>query len=332
MPQEARKPPLPMAAPMPSPDRPLRVSRPWRTAPVTQRCHRGYSLLELMIVLAILTAMAGLSWPALMRPWSKNLVQQAGQELARELNRTRGLAIERSCVFHLRYRPGGSEYQIARALDPAVPGSTRAGTSAPDPYASGAEQAAVLAPSPDSSSGVPPDDLARNPIRDASSPGSSNARDASEFRLPDGVRFRAAMSGDRRGGLRPLEALPAETLETPGSERSASGDAERAATGLEGDGLEALLEDGGAWSETVTFYPDGRATNAQWTLESGEGYELDVTLRGLTGMATVGPVRATATSADAAAMDSTDTPPDSSPEEAPATIDAPSAGGQGTSP
>lgn len=331
MPREARKPPLPMAAPMPSPDRPLRASRPWRPAPVTQRCHRGYSLLELMIVLAILTAMAGLSWPALMRPWSKNLVQQAGQELARELNRTRGLAIERSCVFHLRYRPGGSEYQIARAANPPMPGSTRAGTSAPDPYASGAEEAAALAPTLDSSSGLAPDDLGRQPIRDALSTGSSNARDASEFRLPDGVRFRAAVLGDRRAGSRPLDALPTESLETPDAERSVIGDAERTATGDEADGLEALLEDGAAWSETVTFYPDGRATNAQWTLESRDGYELDVTLRGLTGMATVGPVRATATSADAA-MDSTDTPSDNPPEEAPATIDASGAGGQGTSP
>ena len=290
MPREARKPPMQVAVPMPSHDRTARSRRPWRHASVTNGCHRGlrcrqaYSLLELMIVLAILTALAGMSWPALMRPWSKSLVQQAGQEFARELNRTRGLAIERSSAFHLRWRPNGAEYQIVRSQDPATadrPLDANAGS-----LSSAVDAGATAVP----------------PANDASvtSPGatlSGVVQPASAFRLPEGVRFRATAGGERGTGVRELNANPA-AMPSFGSDSArleALSPAEDASP-ADGDanGLDSLLADSSTWSGTVSFYPDGRATNARWTLVSGEGYELEVSLRGLTGMATVGPVRATA--------------------------------------
>lgn len=47
------------------------------------------------------------------------------------------------------------------------------------------------------------------------------------------------------------------------------------------------------WSQSVRFYPDGRSVSTKWTLSSDDGYEVDVTLRGLTGLASIGRIRTT---------------------------------------
>jgi len=45
------------------------------------------------------------------------------------------------------------------------------------------------------------------------------------------------------------------------------------------------------WSAPIVFYPNGRTAHAQIVLQNGEGHHIMVTLRGLTGSATVGDVR-----------------------------------------
>ncbi len=45
------------------------------------------------------------------------------------------------------------------------------------------------------------------------------------------------------------------------------------------------------WSPSIWFYPDGRTSNARWTLISEDGYQIDVTLRGWVGSVQVGPVQ-----------------------------------------
>jgi hypothetical protein len=46
--------------------------------------------------------------------------------------------------------------------------------------------------------------------------------------------------------------------------------------------------DAADWSEPILFYPNGRAANARLELQGPKGLSVDVTLRGLTGMAKVG--------------------------------------------
>ncbi|MCS7237650.1 MAG: hypothetical protein NZ899_05190 [Thermoguttaceae bacterium] len=44
------------------------------------------------------------------------------------------------------------------------------------------------------------------------------------------------------------------------------------------------------WMESVIFYPDGTATDAEVVLESDQGRQVSVWIRGLTGVVQVGPV------------------------------------------
>ena len=53
-----------------------------------------------------------------------------------------------------------------------------------------------------------------------------------------------------------------------------------------GDDRDAQAE----WSAPIVFYPNGRTLNAHFQLTDGRDYYVDITLRGLTGIATAGPV------------------------------------------
>jgi hypothetical protein len=46
--------------------------------------------------------------------------------------------------------------------------------------------------------------------------------------------------------------------------------------------------DGTVWSEPILFYPDGTASDATVVLENEYRRRIELTLRGLTGVATVG--------------------------------------------
>jgi prepilin-type N-terminal cleavage/methylation domain-containing protein len=51
------------------------------------------------------------------------------------------------------------------------------------------------------------------------------------------------------------------------------------------------------WSPAVLFFPNGRASNARFRLAGAQGYTIDVTLRGITGVTTIGPLERTETEA-----------------------------------
>ncbi|MCL4190162.1 MAG: prepilin-type N-terminal cleavage/methylation domain-containing protein [Thermoguttaceae bacterium] len=83
--------------------------------------------------------------------------------------------------------------------------------------------------------------------------------------LPEGIRF-----ADPTESLEPVDGdfgMPAGTA-----------------------GLPVLAEDS-AWSSAVIFYPNGKATSATFRLRGQEDYYVDVSLRGLTGAATIGEIQ-----------------------------------------
>ena len=92
----------------------------------------GYTLIELMVVLAIVAGVYALSWPALMRPMARNHVQVAGQQLADQLRQARTRAIETSSVYQFRYRLGSNEFEV-KPLHPAVPMTSNAAQIGPLP-------------------------------------------------------------------------------------------------------------------------------------------------------------------------------------------------------
>jgi Tfp pilus assembly protein FimT len=239
--------------------------------------------LELVIVLSVIGLIAGLSWPMLMRPWSKSRVQQAAQDLSRELLRTRLQAIERGQTFQLRWRPGTGEFAI-HPWQPPGPEIVLLGDE-PNLYSQSSNQqpsnAAAKTPSDldsTTTTTTAADLLTENDEQQPSA--------ADRLQLIDGVVF----------------IDPLQSTESPFTDETSSSAATRPFEDLSStdrnptrdparDELSPGLESTTTWSPPVWFYPDGRTTNARWTLVGADGFQIDVTLRGWVGSVRVGPVQ-----------------------------------------
>ena len=78
----------------------------------------GYTLLELLIVLAVLAMLAALSWPTVRRMTARSDLRTAAKELRATLLEARLAAIESGRVGRFRYRPGTGTFETS--LQPAV--------------------------------------------------------------------------------------------------------------------------------------------------------------------------------------------------------------------
>ncbi len=76
---------------------------------------RGFTLLELMIVLAILSVLIAVAWPSLRSPVMRSAVQQAARQLVKDLARARMAAIDSGQVMRFRFEPGGNRYEVEPA-------------------------------------------------------------------------------------------------------------------------------------------------------------------------------------------------------------------------
>lgn len=73
----------------------------------------GYTLLELLIVVAVMLVVASLTLPALNRPFAKSKLRDAAKQLRVGLARARLEAINTGAPQQFRYQPGGGAYEIA---------------------------------------------------------------------------------------------------------------------------------------------------------------------------------------------------------------------------
>jgi prepilin-type N-terminal cleavage/methylation domain-containing protein len=80
------------------------------TSRVTQR--PGMSLLELLLVVAVLSTVVAISWPALRRPMSRNHIESAARQLQADILATRNRAMNAREVFVFIYRVDSDEYLI----------------------------------------------------------------------------------------------------------------------------------------------------------------------------------------------------------------------------
>jgi prepilin-type N-terminal cleavage/methylation domain-containing protein len=79
---------------------------------------RGYSLVELLIVLAVLSALAALAQPSLRGVLDKSRLTGAARQVQAALAKSRALAIREGVPVWFRFEPGGQVWWIER--DPAV--------------------------------------------------------------------------------------------------------------------------------------------------------------------------------------------------------------------
>ncbi|RLS56636.1 MAG: prepilin-type N-terminal cleavage/methylation domain-containing protein [Planctomycetota bacterium] len=127
------------------------------------RPHRrpGFTLFELMIVLAVLAIIAGMSWPRMMRYIEENQLKDNTETVRRELAATRMLAIDSGLTYQFRYEPGKRAFIILPHDRPESPSDEKAPEDRPKVKTVSGELAedCSFAPATDITGGERLDDL-----------------------------------------------------------------------------------------------------------------------------------------------------------------------------
>ena len=87
-----------------------RVSASSSRLPTSDFVRNGYTLLEMLLVLVVLVAVAGIAWPRLERFYADRELKQSAQELRIKLTGMRFHAIDAAVIYQFRYEPGGRRF------------------------------------------------------------------------------------------------------------------------------------------------------------------------------------------------------------------------------
>lgn len=240
------------------------LARPKLSVRHTRR--RGYTLLELMLVLAVLTVIVSIAWPSLRKPLHRSAVQQAAGQLVKDLGQARLAAIEYGQIIRFRYEPGGTRYVLDLASAPGDGGDDASADVMTEPSADDREVSLTSdTESTFNLARTSGDDRQRDQV-----PVFSLRRE-----LPDEVVFRdPAEVNDPQA---PPGSILSDSLAKEASERE------------EVKPLIDRTDEESDLSAPVFFYPNGRAENAELVLVGPDEYRLTVRVRGLTGAASLGP-------------------------------------------
>lgn len=78
---------------------------------------RGYSLMEMMIVLSVLAGMTAMAWPMLQSPLGKLRLQAAAQEVSTELSKARLKAMQSGVTQVFRIQMNTGKFQVTAATE-----------------------------------------------------------------------------------------------------------------------------------------------------------------------------------------------------------------------
>lgn len=237
----------------------------------------GFSLLELLIVLAILTTVAGLTIPAMRGTLDRGRLVSGAKDVQAALGKARSLAVRESGAVQFRYQLGGRRFVIELVEPP---------TSRPIIVLDDARTVSENTPDnpgTTSGSGTPFADNER--LRDTDIRGKAG-RLLREGLLPAGITFSASpdiLFERRRPDFLSAESDLSSRSSTALSATNNSVDASAGAVPAAGDASAAGMTL--QWSAPVVFHPGGRATDALIRLHGPRDFHVDVTLRGLTATA-----------------------------------------------
>jgi prepilin-type N-terminal cleavage/methylation domain-containing protein len=197
-----------------------------------QSVRRGLTLLELMMVLAILTGLALLSWPVLSRPFRQQALNQAAADLRTALGQARIQAIESGQSRYFFFEIDGSKFLISDR--PTPPTSTDLQASAESRLARGKP------PAPEKQASMTRTDSAKENSMEASTQSSDT-----HGTLPLGIIFASNIDS-----LYTSQVLPTTAMEFRSATRSLSAESPAETMTLNGAGTR--------WSKPLVFRPDGR--------------------------------------------------------------------------
>ena len=214
-------------------------------------CRSGFSLLELTVVIAILSVLTMVSWPMLRRPLNKSIVQDAAQQLQRDLSSTRMQAVESGRNLIFQFRPGSATYYLGDTDQRQTNSDARS--------------------TRDISQRIRKPQLATNPSvsnRDAVSSNDESVELAPK-ELPDGTFFDDSNANDdlKQSTPEELRMGKSETTEKKSIEVEPS-----------------------EWSAPIRFYPSGRINPARVVLASEQGYFAEVEIHGIAGRVKISPI------------------------------------------
>jgi prepilin-type N-terminal cleavage/methylation domain-containing protein len=102
---------------------------------------RGFTLIELVVVVAVLALLAAVSWPSVRGLWAKSHLQSGAKQLRAALARTRLDAMQSGTIRQFRYCPGTGRYEVSvlASLDSPATADRAADTFGLDDGRSGAK-------------------------------------------------------------------------------------------------------------------------------------------------------------------------------------------------
>ncbi len=197
---------------------------------------QGYTLLEMIIVTAIVASLVALTIPAMNSSLGSGELGDAAKRVRDALAKARLAAIESGRPYRFRFQGDGRRFEIGPKPSVSV------GTGLP--FTS--DRAMVTA--------APAGEGQRARRED----------EPVQYELPEGIRFRAPPDDPTTNDdVEPeLPSFDSGTTVRLGTER---------------------------WSAPIVFYPNGRTSNARIRLLGVREMQVDVSLRGVTGTATIGP-------------------------------------------
>ena len=205
---------------------------------------RGFSLVELLIVMAVLAAVAGLVLPSMRGPLDKSRLTGAARQLQASLAKARSLAIREGSEVAFRYEISGDRFVIVR-----VPSRTNTMITVLEDSSSAMTSLSGL------SAEIP--EAPVQPVGDAGM-GNLTSLILREGRLPAGVTFTDPA----------LDSSPS----TQGSIITDAVSSQSSTTGLR------------PWSDSIRFQPSGRSDDVTIRVTGQRDFVVDITLRGLTAM------------------------------------------------
>ena len=81
----------------------------------------GYTLIEILIVVAILAAVSALAVPALRGPLERTRLRSAARNVQSAIGKARNAAIRTGRVHTIEYEPGSGRFRLDRSCEPTMP-------------------------------------------------------------------------------------------------------------------------------------------------------------------------------------------------------------------
>ena len=87
----------------------------------SDRRRNGYTLVEILIVVAIVSAVAALAIPALRGPLEKTRLRSAARTVQTAIGKARNAAIRTGRTHTIEYEPGTGRFRLDRSPEPSMP-------------------------------------------------------------------------------------------------------------------------------------------------------------------------------------------------------------------